>query len=295
MAKSLTIAVAQLGPMGENKEENLSHIAQVLEKLADVGPDFVLLPELSATCFFPIGLGDARYLELAEDVRGETTAALGECARSLSCHIVASFAERGEVTGEHFLSAVLIGPDGELIEGELPDGNRVLTYRKNHLGCYTWSTGSNDEKFYFRPGRGYPTFPTKHGRVGILICYDRWFPESYRMLALRGAELLFNPNASSGFVSDVFVRQLQTHALENGVAIVGSNKGGEETVGNATVRYYGRSAIIDPDGSLIVQGKDYEPDVIVGELDMAKVAAVRNRVGFFRDRRPEIYGDVCTS
>lgn len=292
MPRTLTIAVAQLGPQGEDKGRNLSDIDDVLGALAPARPDFVLLPELSATCFFPVGLGDARFLELAEEVPGETTARIGERARDLDCYIIASIAERGAIAGEHYISAVLLGPDGSVVEGEYPDGTTTRSYRKNHVGQYNWPTGSNDEKFYFRPGRGYPTFPTRHGRVGILICYDRWFSESYRVLALQGAELLFNPNASSGFVSDVFARQLQTHAVENGVAIVGSNKGGDETIGDTTVRYYGRSAIVDPDGTLVAQGKDYEPDVVVGEVDMDKVAAVRNRVGFFRDRRPEIYGPI---
>ena len=119
----------------------------------------------------------------------------------------------------------VIGPDGSLIPGLLPSGEEVPVYRKNAISSYNWGGAVNDEKYYFRHGPGFPTFPTAIGRLGVLVCYDRWFSEAWRVLALEGAEVICVPNASSGAVSELFVPSIRTWSAQN-VVFSGSRQPG---------------------------------------------------------------------
>ncbi|MEE8449615.1 MAG: nitrilase-related carbon-nitrogen hydrolase [Thermodesulfobacteriota bacterium] len=293
MAKEVKIAVVQTGPAVEDKEQN---IKQAWDQVADVAekerPNFIVFPELFTTQFWCLGFSHQDYFAWAEPIPGPTTEMLGEKARKYQCHILAPIFEKGPLEGEYYNSAALIGPDGKVIWGLLPGGTKIPCARKNYISHFRWGDMVNDEKFYFRPGPGYPIFKTDLGTVGIIICYSRWYPESWRVLTLRGAELLFVPSASAGYVHDMWVCGFRTHAAENEVFAVGINKSGVERVKDKEARYYGMSLITGPDGRVIAQAPEGEPGVICTTVDMDEVRVARRRILLFRDRRPELYGTL---
>ncbi len=283
----------QSGPASPDRQANLDRALTLLARLTP-RPDVVLFPELFLTPFWCVGLGDERYFDWAEDLDGPSLRALGSAARELGCHIVVPFFERGEVAGQYFNSAALLGPEGTPVPGVLPSGDRVQTYRKNAISAYHWDGHANDEKFYFRPGDGYPVFDTPFGPVGILICYDRWFTEAWRVLALQGARIVFVPNASAGYASDLFVPTMRACAAQNIVYVVACNRAGVERVEDVETGYYGRSCIVGPRGDLLGEVADAATDVVAAaDLDPGRVDRDRRRQWIYRDRRPELYGLVA--
>jgi beta-ureidopropionase len=290
---TVRVAAVQSGPASPDRRANLDRALDLLAGLAP-RPDVVLFPELFLTPFWCVGLGDERYFEWAEGLDGPSLAALGAAARALGSYLVVPFFERGELAGQYFNSAALLGPDGTPVPGLLPSGERVLTYRKNAISAYRWDGHANDEKFYFRPGDGYPVFETRFGPIGILICYDRWFTEAWRVLALRGARIVFVPNASEGYVSDLFVPTVRVSAAQNIVYAVACNRAGLERVEGVETRYYGRSCIAGPRGDLLAEAPEAAADVVIGaDLDLGRVDGDRRRQWIYRDRRPELYGPVA--
>jgi N-carbamoylputrescine amidase len=291
----LRFAAIQSGPATDDREANLARAAALIRSL-EPRPDVVVLPELFSLPFWCVGLADPAWFERAEPPDGPTVAAMADVAREVGTHVVAPFFERGEREGEYFNSAVLLSPEGAIIPGRLPNGRTVTTYRKNAISSYAWDGHLNDEKWYFRPGDGFPVFETAFGRVGILICYDRWYPEAWRVLALQGALAVFVTNASEGYVSDMFVPSMRTCAAQNVLFTVAVNRAGTERVANVETRYYGRSCIAGPRGELLAEAAEGEPDVaIAAEVDLDAVAAARRRLWVYRDRRPELYGLVAAA
>jgi predicted amidohydrolase len=185
----ITVALIQVGGLGEpaleDKRKILDNAAKLIEEAgAQCHPDFIVLTEMFSTPYF-CGLHDNRFFQWAEPIPGETTDFLADRARKYRCHIIASFFEK-VVPGEYYNSAVIVGPKGEFIKGKLPDGTEMNCYRKNHIPTVVMPDGHLiDEKYYFRPGQGFPIFETPHGLIGCLICYDRSFPESWRSLVYR--------------------------------------------------------------------------------------------------------------
>ena len=187
----------------------------------------------------------------------------------------------------------MISSSGEVVDGALPTGAKVRTARKNYVSQYSWDSGYNNEKLFFSAGPGHPIFQTAHAKVGILICYERWFTEAWRVLALGGAEIVFNPNASSGYVNKMFVPLLRSSAAQNCVFAVACNKAGTEKVGNEEARYYGLSCIADPAGNILAQAPEYRQNqVISASLDLSQVENQRRSLFVFRDRRPELYDSL---
>jgi N-carbamoylputrescine amidase len=292
MSREVTIAVSQLGPCEPEIEPNVERIIGVLDGLADSRPDFVVFPELATTQFFALGLKEPAFFDLAETVPGPSTDRIGAKAAELGCHVILPIFEKGPLEGQYYNSAAVIGPDGKVIPGVLPDGSEIPTYRKNYISDYRWPTGENDEKYYFGVGQGYPIFQTALGKIGMLVCYDRWFPEGYKILGLRGAEIVFVPVASVGFVGDLFIAGLRTHAAENAYAVVGCNKAGVEIVGDKKASYYGLSCIVDCRGQVLAQAAAEQEDLIVATVDLDAAREVRRRLFVYRDRRPELYGII---
>jgi N-carbamoylputrescine amidase len=166
-----------------------------------------------------------------------------------------------------------------------------MAYRKNAISSYAWDGHRNDEKFYFRPGDGFPIFSTSLGRIGLLICYDRWYPEAWRVLALQGAELVLVPNASEGYVHDMFVPLMRTSAAQNVLFAVGVNR-----AGTVDTHSTGRTGIAGPLGPTLAEPPAAEPDAIVtATLDLEEVSRDRQRLWVYRDRRPELYGLIAAS
>jgi N-carbamoylputrescine amidase len=171
------------------------------------------------------------------------------------------------------------------------DGTILGKYRKTHIphvGPCFW------EKFYFKPGNlGYPVWDTSVGRVGLIICYDRHFPEVARELGLKGAELVFNPSATVQSLSRyLWELEQPAHAVANGFWIAASNRVGVESPLNQH-KFYGSSFFCSPRGKIIAQASDSEDEVLVADLDLDEIREVRNTWQFFRDRRPETYGELA--
>lgn len=285
----------QTGPADEDRSANLTRAVRLIRGL-DPRPDVVVLPEMFSLPFWCVGLHDPAFFDWAEDVDGPTVSAMAEIAREVGTHVVVPFFERGSREGEYYNSAVLLGPDGAVLPGRLPDGSTVTTYRKNAISSYAWDGHVNDEKWYFRPGDGFPVFETAFGTVGILICYDRWYPEAWRVLALQGAIAVFVTNASEGYVSDMFVPSMRTCAAQNVLFVVAVNRAGTERIRDVETRYYGRSCIVAPRGELLAEAPEGEADVTVAaDVDLDDVTAGRRRLWVYRDRRPELYGLVSSS
>ena len=286
-------AAIQTGPASADLDAELDK-AERLIRAIDPVPDLVVLPELFARPFWCVGLNDARYLDWAEPIDGPTVSRLAAVAKSLECYVVAPFFERGDMPGPVWNSAALIDRDGTIVPGRLPDGRAVSTYRKNAISAYSWDGHRNDETFYFRAGDGFPVFDTDFGTLGILICYDRWYPEAWRVLALQGAVIVAVPNASEGYVSDMFQPLIRTSSAQNVLFGIGVNRAGVESFEGVDTRYYGRSCISGPRGDLLAEAAEAAPDqVAVAELDLDRIVSDRRRLWVYRDRRPELYGLIA--
>jgi N-carbamoylputrescine amidase len=169
------------------------------------------------------------------------------------------------------------------------DGKYLGKYRKQHIP----QTKGFWEKFYFKPGNGgYPVFDTAVGKVGVYICYDRHVPEGWRALGLNGAQIVFNPSATHRGLSEYIWKVEQPAAAVANIYYVGAiNRVGIEPLGEND--FYGQSYFVDPEGKFVgAQGDPYKPELIVRDLDMKKLREVRDRWAFYRDRRPEAYGDL---
>jgi predicted amidohydrolase len=287
MVRALAV---QTGPALADVAANLDRVRRLVAG-ARPRPDLVVLPELFANPFWCVGLADPGYFAWAEGLGGPVLTAMRALARELHAVVVAPFFERGATAGEYYNSAAVIDRAGELVPGRLPSGRTALTYRKHAISSFRWDQQVNDEKFYFRPGDGFPVFDTEAGRLGVLICYDRWFPEAWRMLALQGAEVVCVPNASLGDVSDLFVPSMRTCAAQNLLYVVATNRAGEEEVEGRKARYYGLSCVVGPNGELLAAAGEAGPDQLAGAtVDLDAIARVRTRQTMYRDRRPELYG-----
>jgi len=254
------------------REENHDRAEECLKEAARRGAEVVCLQEIFATWFFPQTL-DVKSQELAEPIDGPTVTRMRAVAKALGLWVVVPFYERA-MAGELYNSAVLVDAGGA-IAGH---------YRKHHLPM----SSHFQEKFYFRPGNlGYPVFETPFGRVGIMICYDRHFPEAARALGLNGAQVVFAPTATTrrGFSRSVWEAELRGHAIANGYFVAGVNRVGKERESE----YYGASILIDPIGQTVAQAGDQE-EVLVADLDLERLEEVRRAWPFFRDRRPDSYG-----
>jgi len=221
---------------------------------------------------------DAAYYEYAESIPGPTTERFQELARELEMVMVLPMYEQ-EQPGVLFNTAAVVDADGTYLG----------KYRKNHIPQVKgfW------EKFYFRPGNlGYPVFDTAVGKVGVYICYDRHFPEGWRALGINGAEIVFNPSATSrGLSAYLWKLEQPASAVANEYFIGAINRVGTEDLGDND--FYGTSYFADPEGKLVGDtGDDHASELIVRDLDLDLLIEVRNRWQFYRDRRPEAYGEL---
>jgi predicted amidohydrolase len=289
-SRPLRVLAVQTGPASGSLDTNLAAAAAAAAGADDA--DLVIYPELFSRPFWCLGASDARYFDWSEDLDGPTVRAASDWARHWSATVVVPFFERGHVAGEYYNSAAVIGPDGRVVEGRLPDRRQVLTYRKAAISAYRWGSEVNDEKFYFRPGQGFAVFDTPRARIGVLICLDRWFPEAWRVLALAGADVICVVNASHGSVDNLFLPSMRTCAAQNVVFVVAVNRVGSETVAGGSVRYYGQSCVIDPLGEVLAAaGSDHE-QAVTADLRLEQVRSARAERTFYRDRRPELYGSL---
>ena len=244
----------------------------MIREAAAKNAQIVLLPEVFHELFFITDL-NARYFDMSEPIPGPITEAMRKLARELEIVIVAPIYERVD-RSVYYNSAAVIDADGALLG----------VYRKNHIPLNTIFY----EKFYFKPGNlGYPVFNTRHGKVGILICHDRHYPEGARALALNGAEIVLIPSATpdKSLSRKVWEKELCAHAIFNEYFVAGLNRTGQE--GNYF--YYGHSVAFDPTGEMVAQAGTDEQILIV-DCDLDMITQRRRAWQFYRDRRPDTYG-----
>ncbi len=254
------------------------HVALV-EEAAGKGVEVMCLQELFYGPYFPAEQHD-RWRQLAEPAPdGPTVRLMQDLARKNGMVMVVSLYEE-EMTGVFYNTAVVLDSDGSYLG----------KYRKTHIPHLEpgfW------EKFYFRPGNlGYPVFETARGKVGVYICYDRHFPEGARALGLAGAEMVFNPSATVAGLSEHLWRLEQpAHAVANGYFLGAINRVGVEQPWEIG-EFYGSSYFCNPKGQIIAQGSREHDEVIVADLDLDEIAEVRTTWQFYRDRRPDSYGEL---
>lgn len=284
------IVAVQTGPADLDKQKNIRRNLDLLRRAVTSKPDFVVFAELCTVPYwFTARDTDKRYFKYAETIPGMTTEAFTKVAREAKCYVVLPIYEKANQEGQFYNSAALIGPDGGIVEGSLPDGTRVSCYRKNHIGRNLDPNSYTDEAPYLGLGSGFPIFHTAKAEIGIMICRDRWFPESWRTLALLGAEVIFVPTTSEGHLRESFVHTLRTWAQENQIFAVGTNRCGVENIGRKAT-YYGLTCIVGPRGELIAQASPEEEETLVeAEIDLSQIAEIRKQRPYYRDRRPELY------
>lgn len=280
----IEVAVVQSGQTPADGAAALDELIALFEQAA-VGADLVVFPELATTPYFCGVRNDARKA-WAQPVPGPTTARFAEAARRLGTAVAFGLYEDG---GDAlYNSAVLIDADGTVVHGTDVHGERVPTYRKTSIPKDDLS--DVDEKHYFAPGSGPVVFDALGTRFGMLICYDRSFPEYWLASRAAGAEVMLVFVSSMGFRETLFTPELQVRAMETQTWVVAPNRGGEETLDGKTVSYFGRSSVVSPRGALVVSAPAHEAGPIVrATLDVAEVAAARTAFPLGRDRQPGVF------
>jgi N-carbamoylputrescine amidase len=276
MATVIRAALVQARWTGDRETMTKAH-EEYARSAAAGGARAICFQELFYGPYF-CQVQDAAYYSYAEPVPGPTTERFQALAAELGMVMVLPMYER-ERPGVLYNTAAVVDADGRYLG----------KYRKTHIPQVAgfW------EKFYFRPGNlGYPVFDTAIGRVGVYICYDRHFPEGWRALGLNGAEIVFNPSATSRGLSNYLWKLEQPAAAVANEYFVGAiNRVGVEDLGDDD--FYGTSYFADPRGAFVDGTADaFEPELMVRDLDLDLMIEVRDRWAFYRDRRPETYGDL---
>ena len=283
--REVTVAATQMA-CGWDKEANVSKAEELIREAAGKGAQIILIQELFETPYF---CQDQKldYFALAHPVEDHPTIArLSELAAELEVVLPVSFFERANQA--YYNSLVTLDADGELLG----------LYRKSHIP----DGPGYQEKFYFNPGdTGFTTFDTRYARIGVGICWDQWFPEGARAMALMGAEILFYPTAigsepqdSSLDSKDHWQRTMQGHAAANVMPLVASNRIGTEPGDNSEITFYGSSFIAGPTGEKLAEADRTSQTVLTQTFDLDAIAAKRAGWGLFRDRRPEVYSPLMT-
>ena len=282
--RNIKISATQM-PCTWNRQATLDKADHLVREAAQKGANIILLQELFETPYF-CQLQKFQYMELATTLEENPAVEhFKKLAKELDVVLPISFFERAGNT--QFNSIAIIDADGEILG----------VYRKTHIPDGL----PYAEKFYFTPGdTGFKVWNTKYGRIGVGICWDQWFPETARSLALQGAEILFFPTAIGSeptLEKDSRIHWRNTmagHAAANMMPVVASNRIGRETDEDSEMTFYGSSFIADNHGEIVEQADDCTETVLVHEFDLDELAQERREWGIFRDRRPEMYKTILT-
>ena len=277
---NISVAALQL-PLGGDEQANIYAVSGLIAEAAEQGAQIILPPELFAGPYF-CKTEDEALFALAQPLSESTPVlAMQKLAKQYGVAIPASFFERD---GQHYYNSLaMIGPDGEIMG----------VYRKSHIP----DGPGYQEKFYFRPGNsGFKVWDVCGTRIGVGICWDQWYPETARAMALMGAEILFYPTAigSEPYDADLdtsrmWRRAMQGHAVSNCMPVVASNRIGVEE----EQAFYGHSFITNEWGDLVTEYSSQETGVLTASFDLDQARKHRAGMGFFRDRRPELYGRLA--
>ena len=273
-----------------DRMDNMKRLAEGIADLAKRGAELIVLQELHNGLYF-CQTEEVENFDQAETIPGPSTAFYGELAKQLGVVIVTSLFEK-RTTGLYHNTAVVIEKDGS-IAGK---------YRKMHIP----DDPAYYEKFYFAPGDlGFHPIDTSVGRLGVLVCWDQWYPEAARLMALQGAEILIYPTAIGYAANDDEAEQqrqreawttvMRGHAVANGLPVIAVNRVGfEEDPSQQTdgIQFWGSSFVAGPQGELIYRASDNEEESIIVEIDMEHNELVRRWWPFLRDRRIDAYNDI---
>ncbi len=281
----ITVAATQMA-CSWNIDENIQKAEELIRLAHEDGAQIILLQELFQTPYFCLEQNYA-HLDLAAGL-GEDRAVrhFRAIAKELGVVLPISYFEKAGQA--HYNSLAILDADGEIL----------WNYRKSHIP----HAPGYEEKFYFSPGdTGFRAIDTKYARIGCGICWDQWFPETARVLALQGAELLFFPTAigaeqnhpdldSSGH----WQRTMQGHAAANMVPVIAANRVGQEEEGGTSSVFYGRSFIADHLGAIVAEASRTDETYLTARFDLDAVRAYRRAWGIYRDRRPDLYSAIRT-
>ncbi|WP_129671462.1 carbon-nitrogen hydrolase [Candidatus Chloroploca sp. Khr17] len=285
-AQQVHLGVVQLRLTAEAAENDRRAEAGIREAAAR-GAQIICLPELFRSLYF-CQREDHDHFQLAEPVPGPSTERFGQLARELGVVLIVSLFEKRAEGLYHNTAAVLDA-----------DGSYLGKYRKMHI--------PDDplfyEKFYFTPGDlGFKVFPSRFGRLGVLICWDQWYPEGARLTALRGADILFYPTAIGWHPSEKAAHGAaqhqsweliqRSHGVANGCYVVSVNRTGHEGDPEGGIEFWGQSFVSDPQGTILALAPVDAPAVLVVPVDLGKLDVQRTHWPFLRDRRIDAYADI---
>jgi N-carbamoylputrescine amidase len=284
---SVTLAAAQFACTWD-RAANIAKAKAMVKRAAGEGARIVLLPELFETPYFCQDQS-AEHFALAQPFKGNTLIAqFAGLAKELAVVLPLSFFERAR--NAHYNALAMIDADGQVLG----------RYRKSHIP----DGPGYQEKFYFHPGdSGFKTWQTHYGKFGSAICWDQWFPESARIMALQGADAIFYPTAIGSEPPpappldsrDHWRRVMQGHAAANYLPVVAANRIGVEQGATGNLRFYGSSFIAGPTGEIVAELSRDEEGIILASFDFAAIEKARASWGLFRDRRPDLYGAILTA
>jgi N-carbamoylputrescine amidase len=286
MQESFRIGLVQ-SSCSLDPNENLAKTEWRIREAAGLGAQVVCLQELFRSQYF-CREENAELFALAEPIPGPSTQALGKLARELKVVIVASLFER-RAPGLYHNTAAVLGPDGEI----------AGLYRKMHIP----DDPLYFEKFYFTPGDlGFRSIATPYGRLGVLVCWDQWYPEGARIAALSGADLLVYPTAIGWHPSekaeygaaqlDAWRTIQRAHAIANGIYVAAVNRVGYEGPPGNGLEFWGSSFVADPFGQVIAQASCDQEEILIAECDPRRMEEVRRNWPFLRDRRIDAYAPI---
>jgi N-carbamoylputrescine amidase len=281
--REVKVAAVQMS-MGKDKAANVVKAKRLVREAATNGANIILLPELFEGLYFCKDM-DEKYFSWASPLEdNKLIKQFSALSRELGVVLLVSYFEKAQ--DSYFNSLVVIDSDGRVMDN----------YRKTHIP----DGPGYEEKFYFQPGNtGFKVYETSFGKIGVGICWDQWFCETARALTLGGAEIIFYPTAIGsepeiGLDSKEHWQRVQMgHAATNTVPVVVANRFGKEVGGSCELTFYGSSFITDYTGKKIAEASRSQETVIYAEFDLDENSKQREYWGLLRDRRPEMYGDIC--
>src|SRR5487761_657593 len=286
MGEKLTVGLLQR-TCSTDPAANLQSTIEAVRQAAKRGAQIVCLEELFRSQYF-CREENAERFDLAEAIPGPTTEALGKLARELGVVVIASIFER-RAAGLYHNTAAVLDADGALLG----------LYRKMHIP----DDPLYYEKFYFTPGDlGFPNFDTRYGRIGVLVCWDQWYPEGARLSSLRGANILFYPTAIGWHPSekaefgpaqlDAWRTIQRSHAIANGIFVAAVNRVGFEGPPDNGLEFWGSSFVADPFGQVIAEASTNKEEILIAECDLRRMEKARRNWPFLRDRRTDAYAPL---
>lgn len=285
----IVVAAAQLPACGDVPHDNLAVVEEALTDAAAAGAGLVVLPELATTPYFG-GEPAGAYRQWAEPVPGPQSDRIASLATRLGLTVVLPLFERDPAAGTFHNSAAVL-QDGEIVPSVDRTGQPHPVTRKLHLPVGEDPAPGFDEPAHFVAGEWLGVHVLGDYRLGVLVCYDRRFPECWRELRALGADLVAVPVAGSGGDSaDFFLAELRTHARENGLFTVAANKVGTEWVGGHAIDNFGESCVIGPDGEVIARrARDAGPGLVLAELNLSALSETRRSLRYFEHRRTDLF------